>query len=202
MNSRSINKVFILLFILLVPVLLFTSCDSTYVPKREGYFKIDLPAKQYRVFNSPGYPYTFEYPVYANVTKDSSFFGDVPENPWWINIDFPQFGGRLYVSYKTIGKYQLQTLVDDAFKMTNKHTLKASAINDSLMVTPNNVKGMFFKVEGEVATANQFFLTDSTRNFLRGSLYFDATPNQDSLKPVNDFLVEDMHHMINTFKWK
>jgi len=71
-----------------------------------------------------------------------------------------------------------------------------------LMNITQNVHGAFFKVEGNVATASQFFLTDSTKNFLRGALYFNATPNQDSLQPVNSFLVEDMRHLINTFRWK
>ena len=61
---------------------------------------------------------------------------------------------------------------------------------------------MFFKVSGEVATANQFFLTDSTKHFLRGALYFNVAPNQDSLMPVNAFLIEDVRHLINTFQWK
>jgi gliding motility-associated lipoprotein GldD len=177
------------------------SCNSTYTPKPTGYFKISFPAKAYRVFNQPGYPYTFEYPVYANVVKDSTFFGDKPENPWWININFPQFNGRIYISYKVIGQYKLEKLLGDAFNMTNKHSARADYIGDSLIETPNGVHGTFFNVEGNVATANQFFLTDSTKSFLRGALYFDATPNQDSLKPVNDFLVQDMRHLINTFKW-
>jgi len=108
----------------------------------------------------------------------------------------------VYISYKIIGKYKLDKLINDAFNLTNKQSVKASYINDSLINTPNNIHGTFFRVSGNVATANQFFLTDSTKNFLRGALYFDATPNQDSLKPVNDFLVQDLYHLINTFKWK
>lgn len=178
------------------------SCNSDYTPKPRGYFKIDFPEKKYQVFNQADYPYSFEYPVYAKIVKDSSFFGEVTENPWWINIDFPQFNGRIYVSYKEIGKYKLDKLINDAFTMTNKHTTKAYSIDDSLITNPNNVHGMFFKVGGNVATANQFFLTDSTKHFLRGALYFDATPNEDSLSIVNRFLVEDVRHLINTFKWK
>lgn len=205
MKIFGLGKVFprtIIIVAFIVCGISIASCDSTYVPKPAGYFKIDLPEKKYTVFNQPGYPYTFEYPVYANIVKDSTFFGDATENPWWININFPQFHGRIYISYKDVDKYKLQKLIDDAFNLTNKHSMKASGIDDSLIVTPNNVHGMFFKVEGDVATANQFFLTDSTKNFLRGALYFDATPNEDSLKPVNNFLVEDMKHLINTFKWK
>lgn len=190
------------LFTAIIAVLVYSSCNSPYTPRPKGYFKIPFPPKEYKVFDEPGYPYSFEYPVYAQISKDTSFFGEAPENPWWVNIDFPQFHGKLYVSYKSVGNYKLDKLVADAFNMTGKHTVKASSIDDSLMVTPNQVHGIFFKVGGDVATANQFFLTDSTRHFLRGSLYFDATPNQDSLAPVNAFLTEDMRHMINTFRWK
>jgi gliding motility-associated lipoprotein GldD len=195
---RSLNS-----FLLLTSIFcILNSCNSPYSPKPRGYFKINFPQREYRLFNQPGYPYTFEYPVYANVVKDSSFFGGATENPWWINIDFPQYHGRIYVSYKEIGVNKFDKLLNDAFILTNKHTSKASSIDDSLIATTNNVHGMFFKVGGDVATANQFFLTDSTKHFLRGALYFDATPNADSLGIVNDFLIQDMKHIINTFKWR
>ena len=210
-NKRSINigqaalgcikKCIVNLPFLLVIFFSF-ACNSPYTPKPPGYFKISFPEKRYQAFNEPGYPYSFEYPVYANVVKDSTFFGDATENPWWVNIDFPQFSGRIYLSYKIVGQYKLEKLLNDAFNLTNKHSIKASYIDDSVLSTPNHVHGMFFRVEGDVATASQFFLTDSTKNFLRGALYFDATPNADSLKPVNDFLVQDMKHLINTFHWK
>ncbi len=180
----------------------FTACNSPYTPKPKGYFKINFPEKKYQTFDVAGYPYTFDYPVYAQVLKDSTFFNIQAENPWWINIDFPQFNGRIYISYKAIGANQLDKLVNDAFKLTNKHTTKASSIDEMLINTPNNIHGVFFNVGGDVATANQFFVTDSSRHFLRGALYFDATPNQDSLGIVNDYLVKDMQHLINTFKWR
>lgn len=178
------------------------SCNTPYTPKPKGYYKINFPEKKYRQFNLPGYPYTFEMPEYATVTKDSSFFGGATENPWWININFPGFNGRIYISYKQIGSNSFSKLLNDAFALSNKQTSKAYSIDDSVFVTPNNIHGVFFKVGGDVATANQFFLTDSTKNFFRGALYFDATPNEDSLKIVNDFLLDDMKHLINTFKWK
>lgn len=183
--------------------LVFVSCNSPYIPKPAGYFKIDLPKKNYLVFKNENYPYTFEYPSYARVVKDSTFFDSSTENPWWINVEFPQFSARIYLSYKVVGKkYKLDHLLNDAFDLTNKHTVKASFIDDSLMNVSANVHGMYFKVEGNVATSNQFFLTDSTKNFIRGALYFDATPNEDSLRPVNQFLVDDMKHLISTFKWQ
>ena len=211
-NARSILTNFrlaqnvkhsLLLFALLPMIMgVMYACNSDYTPKPKGYFKIHFPKKEYRVFDTSDYPYSFEYPVYANIIKDSSFFGEATENPWWINIDFPEFNGRIYVSYKDVRKNKFDKLVSDAFTMTNKHTIKAYSIDDSLIVNPYNVHGVFFKVGGDVATANQFFLTDSTKHFLRGALYFDATPNEDSLGIVNRFLIEDVKHLINSFRWK
>ncbi len=182
--------------------LLCFSCNSTFTPKPTGYYAISLPVKKYQLFNQPGYPYQFEYPTYATITKDTVFFGETTENPWWINIDFPSFYGRIYISYKSIGKNNFDSLVKHSFALTGKHTAKAYSIDDSLIHTAHNIDGIFFRVGGDVATANQFFLTDSTHHFLRGALYFDATPNADSLNMVNQFLIEDVKHLINTFSWR
>jgi len=180
----------------------FFACNSGYTLKQRGYFKIEFPAHAYKSFNEPGYPYTFEYPVYANIVKDTTFFESKPENPYWINIDFPTFHGKIYISYKEIDKNNFTRLVNDAFAMTYKHTSRATEIKDSLMHTPNGVSGVFFDVGGNAATAKQFFVTDSTKHFLRGALYFDTTPNEDSLRIVNNFLQTDMQHLINTLQWK
>lgn len=193
---------FIAIFYGIALVFLLASCNSSFTAKPQGYFNIDFPKHEYQLFNQPGYPYTFEYPVYAKVLKDSTFFGETTENPWWINIDFPQFSGRIYVSYKEIGKNNFDTLIKHAYILTGKHSSKAYSIDDSLINTPNQIHGMFFSVGGDVATSNQFYLTDSSKHFLRGAMYFDATPNADSLGVVNRFLIDDMKHMINTFKWR
>jgi gliding motility-associated lipoprotein GldD len=185
------------------------SCNTNYtIDKKRGYFKIDFPEKKYRPFNEPGYPYTFEYPVYAKVIKDTTFFESRPENDWWINIDFPQFNGRVFMSYKEIGKnkansYRFDSLVNDAFTMSYKqHTYKATSIEPVPFRTPNNIDGIYFTLTGNTATANQFFVTDSVKHFLRGALYFNAAPNEDSLSVVNEFLKKDLHHLINTLQWK
>ena len=178
-----------------------TGCNSDYTPKPRGYFRIDFPSHAYQIFNSPEFPYSFEYPVYGNIIRDTAFFGDKPENPYWINVDFPRFHARIYISYKQVeGNYD--KLREDAYKMTYKHTYKASSIEDSLISTPLGVHGIFFNVGGNAATAKQFFVSDSTKHFLRGALYFDTTPNSDSLSIVNAFLQEDMYHLINSLRWK
>jgi gliding motility-associated lipoprotein GldD len=201
--------------------LLIISCNSNYTSKKEGYFKIDFPKKVYTTFNDPAFPYSFEYPVYARIAKDSSYFNEGSNNPFSINIVFPSFNGTIFISYKNVGgtsvykvknpdgsyrdstgKNSFEKMVNDSYNLTYKNDIKAYSIEDSLMHTPNNITGIFFKLSGDVATAKQFFLSDTLHHFLRGALYFDATPNEDSLRPVNAFLQEDMKHLINTLKWK
>jgi gliding motility-associated lipoprotein GldD len=196
-------------------------CNSTYTSKKKGYYKVDFPKKEYIKFDKPGFPYSFEYPQYANIARDSSFLDASPGNPYWLNIDFPAFNGKIFISYKIIGgtsiykvkdsegKYRdslgkntFQNMVNDCYNLTYKNDIKANSIEDSVMHTPNHITGIFFRLSGNVATAKQFFLSDTLHNFLRGALYFDATPNEDSLRPVNDFLQEDMKHIINTFQWR
>ena len=190
----------LIFFVLTMAIL---SCNSSYTYKKKGYFKIDFPEKKYQLFDQPGYPYRFEYPVYASVIKDTTFFGEATENPWWINIDVPKFHGRIYISYKEVGKNNFDSLVNDGYKMAYKqHTDIATSIVDSPIVTSHNAEGFYFTLGGNTATANQFFLTDSTKHFLRGALYFDATPNEDSLGIVNDFLREDLKHLIKSLEWK
>ena len=182
---------------------LLTACNSDYTIKPRGYFKIDFPQKAYQKFDNPAYPYSFEYPVYAEILKDSLFFDAKAENPYWINVSFPRFNGKIYISYKDVGKNNFDSLVNDAFTMSYKqHTYKASSIEPVPFTTPNNLSGIYFNLKGNTATANQFFITDSTTHFLRGALYFDAVPNEDSLRPVNNFLQKDLQHLINTLRWR
>jgi gliding motility-associated lipoprotein GldD len=202
-------------------VLLVISCNSVYTPKPRGYYKINFPEHRYQVFDKPGFPYTFEYPVYARIEQDSSFFDAQPENPYWINVSFPDFFGKIYISYVTVGgksRYKipgkngqyvdsigintLGNLIKGSYALTYKHSTKASSIEDSVFTNPHGVEGIYFKIRGNAATANQFLVTDSVTHFLRGALYFDATPNEDSLSIVNRFLQADMKHIINTLKWR
>ena len=222
MPDKITNRKTLSYWLFLFPYFLFlSSCNSPYISKKKGYDNIDLPKRGYQKFEQAGFPYSFEYPVYAQVVKDTTYFDANPENIYWINIDFPQFNGRVFLSYKIIGgkalykvkqpggKYKdslatniFDKMVADAFTLTNKNDVVSNSIKDSLIHTPNGISGVFFKVSGNAATAKQFFLTDSSKNFIRGALYFDVTPNTDSLKPVQDFLQADLEHLINTFQWK
>ncbi|MFA7137807.1 MAG: hypothetical protein WC151_04755 [Bacteroidales bacterium] len=185
-------------FILLVSILLFTACKETPVPRPRAYFRIDLPESQFVPFDA-GYPYTFQYPAYGQ-TKIKS-----PEDSlnFWVDIAFPTFHGALHISYKAIYN-NLGIFIEDAFEMVSKHIPKSSGINERHYQYPeNNVYGNGFFIKGpEAASPYQFYVTDSTAHFLRGALYFQTLPNNDSLAPVIEFLQKDIETLISTIQWQ
>jgi len=189
---------------LLVSSLFVQGCRYVPVPKPKGYFRIDLPAKEYTVFNdtimNDGYlPVSFEYPVYGKV----SFEKERNNEPGWFNIDFPSFNARIYLTYKEV-KNDLHDLMEETYRINVKnHISKADAIDEQMFINDENrVYGILYDLKGNTATAVQFFVTDSIKHFVRGSLYFLSEPNADSLAPVNDFFRADIIHMIETLKWE
>jgi gliding motility-associated lipoprotein GldD len=183
---------------------ILSGCRDVAVPKPKGYFRIDLPAKEYTVFNDTarlgGYlPLSFEYPKYGRISFDES----VNPEPGWFNIDFPAYKARIYLTYKDINN-DLENLMEQTYRMNVKnHISKADAINEQVISNPENkVYGILYDLKGNTATAVQFFVTDSVKHFIRGSLYFKSEPNPDSLAPVNEFFREDILHLIETLKWK
>ncbi|MCX8470185.1 MAG: hypothetical protein ORN55_00265 [Chitinophagaceae bacterium] len=189
--------------LLLIAMASIASCEyDDYTPKPRGYYRVQLPEKKYTQFSDPAFPYQFEYPTYGKTVNDTVFFDKKPENPYWMNIEFERLGAKIYLTYKSInGQSDLASLIEDCYKMTSAHDKKADYIEDPTFHTANNVNGVFFEVGGNAASALQFFATDSVHHFLRGALYFNVTPNADSLKPANQFLRADVEHLIKTLKW-
>ena len=180
--------------------ILLVACgeEERPLPKPKGYFRIDLPAKNYINVDTIE-RYAFEVPEYAVVTHDPFS----PQEKNWINVEMPRFKASIHLTHKNV-KGNLGEYLEDVHTMITKHLQKANGMNDSLIINPDRrVYGMMIEMDGKgVATPLQFYLTDSTDNFVRGALYFNFIPNNDSMQPVIDYLREDIDQMINTFEWK
>ena len=168
------------------------------LPKPKGYFRIDLPEKNYVKVDTIG-RYAFETPDYVVITHDPLS----PNEKNWINVEMPQFKASIHLTHKDVHG-NLGEYLEDVHLMITKHLQKANGMNDSLIVNPEHrVYGMLIEMDGKgVATPLQFYLTDSTANFLRGALYFNFVPNNDSMQPVIDYLRQDIDRIINTLEWK
>ena len=193
-NSKKIILFFSCLFIVL------SGCDNDeeiLSPKPKGYYRIDFPAKKYKLYDSMC-PYTFEIPTYSEIIKNKQ----AGSEPCWLNIEFKKLRATIYLSYKPVNNNIAQYL-EDSHEFANRHQIKATGL-DQITILRDSAKvyGLLFDISGNAASAVQFYLTDSTKHFLRGSLYFNSAPNADSLKIVIDFLKTDILHLINTTKWK
>jgi gliding motility-associated lipoprotein GldD len=93
--------------------------------------------------------------------------------------------------------------VNFANDKVDEHKIKATSINDYKIINDSNhVYCTFFELQGNVASPFQFYMTDSVSRFVSGVVYFNSTPNYDSLKPSLDYLKVDLNYMIENFKWK
>lgn len=180
----------------LLVILVLSGCKKDYTPKPRGYFRIDFPEKNYQVFKN-NYPYCFEYPVYSKIVPDKDAFSE----PYWIDVDIPGNKAKFHLSYKSV-KGNLLKLTEDSRELAYKHSIKAISIDEKLFINPaKKVYGTVYYIKGNAASPMQFYMTDSTTHFLRGSLYISEIPNYDSLLPVITFLQADMVHLIETLNW-
>lgn len=180
--------------------LLLFSCEDQErpLPKPKGYFRIDLPQKEYVRIDTLQ-RYAFEVPDYALLTNDPY----APEQKNWVNVEMPRFKASIHLTHKDVNG-NLREYLEDVHTMLTKHLQKANGMNDSLIVnSEHHVYGMMIEMDGKgVAVPLQFYLTDSTANFVRGALYFNFVPNNDSIQPVIDYIRQDIDRMIETFEWK
>lgn len=198
----SLTEAFYQVFTLpvLMGIILFSSCENAPpVPKPRGYFRIELPKQEYKNYDPPC-PYSFEIPVSAVICSDQY----TKSEPCWFNIEYPAFKAKIHFSYKDLKTNPLYNLTEDAREMVFKHAQKANGIKESVIDLPaQHVFGKAWTIDGrDVASPFQFYVTDSVCYYLRGALYFNVIPNNDSLKPVIGFIINDCDHLIQTLRWK
>ena len=185
-----------LLILIAMIIVTSSSCKRHFTPRPRGYPRIDIPAHAYILYKT-GCPFTFEYPVYAVIKRDSSRNAE----PCWLNIEYPSFKAKIYLSYKTVNN-NLVSLLEDSRTFVYNHVAMADAIDEKVISYPDHkVYGIVYDLKGNAASSFQFFATDSLHHFIRASLYFNNRPNYDSLTPIIAFIRQDMIHMVETLQW-
>ncbi len=177
-------------------ILLF-ACNKSYTPKPEGYFRIETGEHSYQTFSSgnKGISYSFNYAMQARIQQISK-----EKNADWFNIVYPPYQAKIHCSYLRIQPEDFLPIAEDCRNFVYRHTIKADDITQQYYENPEKkIYGILYDIKGDVASPIQFTLTDSISWFFRGALYFDCTPNQDSLAPVQNFIREDVIELMNSF---
>ena len=187
-------------FILILALLgILFGCSESFTPKPKGYNRLELPEREY-ISLPDSLPYSFDVSKAVRILRDSSYIAE----RYWIDLYYPTITANIQITYKALNEDRqlLEELVNDAYRLTSKHQIKAYAIEETVVRTPSGKTAVIAELEGEVPSQFQFFVTDSTHNFLRGALYFRTSTKNDSLAPAIEYMKIDAMRMINTLEWK
>jgi len=177
------------------------SCGDDPLPKPKAYLRLEYPEAKYSTADTE-LPFNFEKNMLAADVTSKKLEGSMES--YGLNIEYSKLKGTIYLTYKIIGsKEDLIVYLRDAQNFTQEHTKKADEITEQVFHDSNRkVYGMFYEVGGNAASQSQFYVTDSVKHFLIGSLYFYAKPNYDSILPAAEYLKKDIKRIMETVEWK
>ena len=172
-------------------LLIFFGCKENVLPKPKAYLSLTYPEKSYKTLKIKR-PYTFK--ILKNTIT-------INEKKNWLTIKYPKLKASIDITYRPV-KNNIKELLTEAEKLVFKHTSKAEQIIPQDFINKEKrVYGSIYEITGNAASHLQFHITDSTKNFIKGSLYFYAKPNYDSILPAVNYIKEDILHLVETLEW-
>lgn len=125
------------------------------------------------------------------------------QNGFWFDILDDRLQATIYCTYLSIDSANLYKTLEDSYHLAYSHVSVAEGINQvQLKNNDRKTYASIYEIEGQVATPIQFFVTDSVRHFLRGSLYYNHAVKMDSVAPMTELLRQDIIKLIETLNWK
>ena len=194
-SNPKVKSILIMLPVLFAMAL--TSCgEDATTPRPPGYFRIELPPEEYDSASTEMYSFLKnKASVYSQKSTNEKEKG-------YTVLAYPKLKATYYFSYFEPDT-NLSKLIDDCHALAYNHTGKADDIVPVKVDYPDSdVHGLIYEFKGNAATPIQFYVTDSSDNFLRGSLYFYAKPNYDSIQPVLQYVRKDLDKLLSSLKWK
>ena len=182
-------------FFFLTIILFSSGCQEDPYPKPYGYPRLYLPNAGYEKWIS-NCNVSFRKPIVSqieNVQKDSCFF----------NLSYPSLNAKVHCSYIPVNN-QLKEIIDQEYKLREKHNQFSTNVKERVYHNEiKNVHALLFHISGtQAATPLQFFITDSINHFFRGTLYFNTSPNNDSLATAINFIRTDIDTLVESFEWR
>lgn len=183
------RKIFVWMFFMM----LLVSCNEETLPKPKGYLSLNYPEKNYKKITVER-PYSFD--VATNVE-----IKNLPKQ--WLKVEYPELKASVDITYRPV-KDNLRELLVEAEKLVYEHAVKADQISAPIEYVNDEKKvyGSLYQILGNAASQIQFHATDSSKNFIKGSLFFYTKPNYDSVLPAVDYIKKDMIKMMETLEWK
>ncbi len=179
------------LVIIIICGFLTVGCQDNVLPKPNAMLRLEYPEVSSKELSTEDF--LFEYNEMAQVQSKGNSS---------LTLDYPTLKGSIYITHKSIDG-DLNKLLSDAQKFSYEHVVKADNIIEQPFINEDHkVYGMFYEVKGDAASQSQFYVTDSTKHFVTGSLYFYAKPNYDSILPAAVYLQKDIRRIMETLRWQ
>jgi gliding motility-associated lipoprotein GldD len=145
-------------------------------------------------------PFVFDYSKHASLD-----FQNKERNLFWVDIYYPSLSAMFKMTCFQV-KNNLNNYIREEEELVMFHVdrrmvddIQYSTVNDPIA----RVFGRLYELEGKhVATPFKFWLTDSSQYFVKGTLFFDFAPNNDSLAPIIDYLKRDALFMVESWQWR
>ena len=183
-------------YILFLVVLIISSCRD-YSPKPRGYPHFDLTQSVYQQWDQST-EFSFSLSEQSKILNKRDSL-----NYEWFDIRYPALDATIHCSYVFAAPGSFAPIEEESRKFVYFHVQKAQQFQEQLFENPEeNMYGVVYKIEGNVASPLQFVLTDSIRSIFRAALYFDQVPNRDSIAPVVSYINRDIQTIIESFRWK
>ena len=188
---------FFLLILFLVVLFIFLGINyqifsvkkqEYYIPKPEAMVKIEPPDSITSLFKDE--KISFKYSNSSIVNVQDNFY----------SIDYPEYSSS--ISFKII------TLIDFDLELYNfensisVHEKQGAYINANIIKdSSENIYGVLCYLEGDkIATSSQFYMTDSTKFFVRGGLDFGCAISSE-IEVQNIIMKKEILQFIQSFKW-
>jgi len=173
---------------------IFTACKNDVLPKPKAVLRLE--------YSTPKYTTTPTRCGFSFDKNETSIFQSEQKNGGCAcEIKYPKLNATIFLTYRPVHN-DLRKLLTDAQNLTQEHVVKADDIRPREYLNPTKkVFGMSYEVIGNAASPSQFYVTDSIKNFLLGSVYFKTKPNYDSILPAATYLRNDMRVLMESLKW-
>lgn len=167
------------------------ACKKTdFFPRPKAYLSLTYPAANYNVYENEFYKLPF---------NDRAFIKNETQKS--IELYYTELKASLFLNYTSM-EIPYETLKKGIETKLGEHQKKATAIIAFPYKNPNNKKeGVLYEIQGNAASAAQFYISDGKNHFLSGALYFNIKPQYDSIYPAAHYLLNDMREIMDYISW-
>ena len=184
-------KKYIVIIVLMVSVFFaynYFVDTEYYIPKPKAKLKIDLPLSSTSIYKTD--IFIFEYSNSAVVEKKGDIY----------SIKYSLYNAEIVFSVVLTSDFHANQFFFQ--NKVNQHRKFGAIVDSSFLELPELDKYVCnYDLYGyNIATSSMFYITDMSKYFVRGSLDFNTSINNE-IEVQNTIMKLEVLNFINSFKW-